>query len=126
MDIELPSQLVRTDALEQKKRVGLVVRPGAEAVQSGSKRQSRYAEKVINTIERRKVEQQIIEDRLLKKEQDAREGREVFVTSAFKEELKRRKKFEEELEEQDLRDQRKDATKMEDGKGFADFPRNLL
>lgn len=126
LDIEVPSQQVRTDVLTQKKRTGLVLREGAEACRAGTKREAKYIEKVITATDRRKVEAQIVEDRLLKKEQDAREGREVFVTSGFKEELKRRKKFEDELEEQELRDLRKDATKMEDGKGFADFHRNLL
>lgn len=127
MDMEVPSQQqVRTDVMTQKKRVGLVLREGHEAVRVGSQREAKYVQKVIIATDRRKVEQQIVEDRLLKKEQDAREGREVFVTGAFKEELKRRKKFEEELEEQDRRDQRKDATKMEDGQGFADFHRMML
>lgn len=125
--VEVPStQQVRTNALEQKKRVGLTIREGAEQVRSGAKRESKYIEKVITTTDRRKVEQQIVEDRLLKKEQDAREGREVFVTSGFKEELKRRKKFEDELEAQDARDERRDAARMEDGKGFADFHRSML
>lgn len=126
MDIEVPSQQVRTAVLEQKKKVGLVLREGAENVRVGSKRDAKYIDKVMIATDRRKVEQQMVEDRLLKKEQDAREGREVFVTQAFKEELKRRKKFEEELEEQERRDERRDATKMEDGKGFADFHRALL
>lgn len=127
LDVEKPlSQMVRTDALVQKKRVGLTVLPGAEAVRAGQKREAKYIEKVIIATDRRRAEQQIVEDRLLKKEQDAREGREVFVTGGFKEELKRRKKFEEELEEQELRDSMRDATKQEDGRGFADFHRTLL
>lgn len=127
MDIDPgPMQQLRTDALEQKKRVGLTVRRGAEAVQAGSKRDAKYIEKVIVAVERRKVEQQIVEDRLLKKEQNERKDKEVFVTEAFKEELKRRKKFEEELEAQDVRDARKEASKQEDGRGFADMYRNLL
>jgi hypothetical protein len=126
MDVEVPSQRVRTEALEQKKRTGLTLMTGSEAVRVGNKRDTKYVEKVIVAVDRRKVEQQIVEDRLLKKEQEAREGREVFVTGAFKEELHRRKKFEEELEAQDLRDARRDATKQEDSKGFADFHRTLL
>jgi len=127
MDIDVPSaQMVRTDALEQKKRVGLTVRPGAEAVQVGTKRDAKYIEKVMVAVERRRVEQQIVEDRLLKKDMNDRKDKEVFVTQAFKEELKRRKKFEEELEAQDARDARKEATKQEDGRGFADMYRNLL
>merc|ERR1712151_1055974 len=49
-----------------------------------------------------------------------------FVTGAFKEELKKRKKFEEELEQQDFKDSLKAAEKMEQGRGFADMYRNLL
>jgi len=124
--IELPSQNVRTDVMVQKKKVGLVLREGVEACRTGNKRPAQYIEKVINTIDRRKVEQQIVEDRLLKKEQDSREGREVFVTEAFKDELKRRKKFEEELEAQEARDERRDAAKQENGLGFADFHRQML
>jgi len=126
MDIEVPSQQVRTDVLTQKKKVGLVLREGHEMCKSGAKRDPKYIEKVINVTDRRKVEQQIVEDRLLKKEQNAREGREIFVTEAFKDELKRRKKFEDELEEAEAKDERLDATKMENGKGFADFHRSLL
>lgn len=124
--IELPSQNVRTDVMVQKKKVGLVLPVGVEACRTGTKREAKYIEKVITTIDRRKVEQQIVEDRLLKKEQDAREGREVFVTEAFKDELKRRKKFEDELEAQEERDQRRDAAKQENGLGFADFHRQML
>lgn len=126
--IEIPTQQVRTNALEQKKRQGLVIRQGAEAVQIGSdsRQKSKYIEKVMLATDRRRAEQQIVEDRALAKEQNAREGREVFVTQAFKEELKRRKKFEEELEAQELRDKRRDAAKMENGQGFADFHRALL
>merc|ERR1712151_1285453 len=47
-------------------------------------------------------------------------------TEAFKEELKRRKKFEEELEAQDFTDNLKAAEKMTEGRGFADMYRNLL
>merc|ERR1712217_334977 len=47
-------------------------------------------------------------------------------TEAFKEELKRRKKFEEELEAQDFTDSLKAAEKMTEGRGFADMYRNLL
>jgi len=126
MDIEVAPETVRLAALDQKKRVGLHQPEGSENVRSGAKREAKYIEKVLVTTDRRKVEQQIVEDRLLKKEQDAREGREVFITGAFKEELKRRKKFEDELEEQELKDERKDATKMENGQGFADFHRKLL
>merc|ERR1712228_544437 len=53
-------------------------------------------------------------------------GCEVFVTGGFKEELKRRKKFEEELETQDRLDEMKAAERMENGAGFADMYRNLL
>uniref|UniRef100_A0A7S4Q1V6 Nuclear speckle splicing regulatory protein 1 N-terminal domain-containing protein n=1 Tax=Alexandrium monilatum TaxID=311494 RepID=A0A7S4Q1V6_9DINO len=126
LDVEGPSQLVRTDALEQRKRVGLTVLRGADAVKTGTKRQSKYIEKVIVATDRRKVEQQIIEDRALKKEKDQRQDAEVFVTDAFKQELKRRKKFEEELEMQEMRDTMKAAERQEDGLGFADMYRNLL
>lgn len=126
LDVESTAQVLRTDALEQKKRVGLTVLQGSESVRSGARRDAKYIEKVIVAVDRRKVEQQIVEDRLLKKEQNAREGRETFVTSGFKEELKRRSKFEEELAEQEFRDSQKDAMKQEDGKGFADMYRNLL
>merc|ERR1719253_1146432 len=76
--------------------------------------------------DRRKVEQQIIEDKLLRKEKDARKDCEVFVTEAFKEELKRRKKFEDDMEMQDVRDSIMAAEKQENGLGFAGMYRNLL
>lgn len=117
---------IRTDALEQKKRVGLTIPEGAESVKNGSKRPAKYIEKVIIATDRRRVEQQVVEDRLLKKEKDARKDCEVFVTEAFKEELKKRKKFEDELEQQDIRDKIRAADKQENGLGFADMYRNLL
>mmetsp|Transcript_95136 Transcript_95136/g.188475 ORF Transcript_95136/g.188475 Transcript_95136/m.188475 type:complete len:341 (+) Transcript_95136:106-1128(+) len=120
------TQQVRTDALEQKKRVGLTLRQGAEDVRTGSKRQAKYVDKVLTATDRRRAEQQIIEDKLLKKEKNARQDAEVFVTEAFKEELKRRKRFEEELEDQEIRDKIKAAEKQENGLGFADMYRNLL
>mmetsp|Transcript_37854 Transcript_37854/g.97933 ORF Transcript_37854/g.97933 Transcript_37854/m.97933 type:complete len:375 (-) Transcript_37854:110-1234(-) len=124
--LQSSSQSVRADALTQKKRVGLTVPKGAENVATGSQRQAKYIEKVMLATDRRKVEQQIIEDRLLKKEKDARKDCEVFVTEAFKEELKKRKRFEEEMERQDTRDSILAAEKQENGAGFADMYRNLL
>merc|ERR1712048_508301 len=59
-------------------------------------------------------------------DKDKNKDCEVFVTGGFKEELKRRKKFEEELEQQDKLDEMKAAERMENGAGFADMYRNLL
>lgn len=125
-DVEGPSQAVRTSALEQKKRVGLVIPQGGAGVATGSRRTSKYIENVIVATDRRRAEQQIVEDKLLRKDKDKFAGCETFVTSGFKEELKRRKKFEEELERQDYVDKLKAAEKQSDGKGFADMYRNLL
>jgi len=126
LDLQSITQNVRTDALQQKKRIGLTVPSGADGVKTGTKRQAKYIEKVLVATDRRKVEQQIIEDRLLKKEKEQNKDCEVFVTEAFKEELKRRKKFEDDLQEQELRDQQRAADKQEHGSGFADMYRNLL
>mmetsp|Transcript_106324 Transcript_106324/g.307737 ORF Transcript_106324/g.307737 Transcript_106324/m.307737 type:complete len:342 (-) Transcript_106324:9-1034(-) len=125
-DQDAVPQAVRTDVLEQKKRVGLTVRAGSDEVRAGQKRQAKYIEKVMVATDRRKVEQQVIEDRLLKKEKEARKDSEVFVTAAFKEELKKRQKFVEELEEQEARDNLNAAEKKSNGLGFADMYRNLL
>merc|ERR1719436_1867026 len=125
-DQDVGSQQVRTDVMEQKKRVGLTVREGSEEVRAGTKRQAKYIEKVLVATDRRRVEQQIVEDKLLKKEKDARKDCEVFVTEAFKEELKKRQKFVDELEAQEVRDNLKAAEKQEFGRGFADMYRNLL
>lgn len=119
-------QKIRLDGLEQKKRVGLTLSAGADKVKTGVKRDSRYIEKVLVATDRRKAEQQIIEDRLLQKEKLQNEGSEVFVTAGFKEELKRRKRFEQELAEQEVRDDAKAAEKQENGLGFASMYRNLL
>jgi len=126
LSVEAMPQAVRTEPMEQKKRVGLTVPRGATDVMTGSKRPAKYIEKVIVATDRRRVEQQIVEDRLLKKEKDQRKDCEVFVTEAFKEELKRRKKFEEELEAQEMRDDARAVEKQENGAGFADMYRNLL
>mmetsp|Transcript_19745 Transcript_19745/g.44439 ORF Transcript_19745/g.44439 Transcript_19745/m.44439 type:complete len:370 (-) Transcript_19745:95-1204(-) len=125
-DLECAPQSVRVEGLQQKKRVGLVVKEQSDQVKSGAKRQAKYIEKVLVATDRRKVEQQIVEDRLLKKEKDARKDCEVFVTEAFKDELKKRKKFEDELEAQEFKDQMKAAEKQENGTGFASMYRNLL
>eukprot|EP00913_Durusdinium_trenchii_P017408 g16365.t1 len=124
LGVESAADKIRADALQQKKRVGLHVPEGAGAVKTGTKRSAKYVEKVKIATDRRRVEQQIVEDRLLKKEKEARKDSEVFVTEAFKEELgldelKRRKKFEEELEAQEERDQLNAAEKQEHGSGFA-------
>lgn len=126
MDMEVSGNNVRAEALVQKKRVGLTVPEGAEEVKTGTKRTAKYITQVMVATDRRRVEQQIVEDRLLKKEKDARKDSEVFVTAGFKEELKRRKKFEDELEAQEVRDQMLAAEKMENGTGFASMYRNLL
>jgi len=124
--IEVSSQAVRTEALAQKKRVGLVLPSGRVGVKTGDRREAKYIDKVIVATDRRKVEQQIIEDRLLKKEIDANKDREVFVTPAFKEELARRKKFEKELEVKEMLDNRTAAEGQDHGAGFASFHRTLL
>lgn len=124
--VEGISDRIRADTTKQKKRVGLHVPQGAESVKTGAKRSAKYVEKVQIATDRRKVEQQIVEDRLLKKEKEARQDAEVFVTEGFKEELKRRKKFEDELEAQEERDQKNAAEKQEHGSGFASMYRNLL
>jgi hypothetical protein len=125
-DSSFGSQLVRTNALEQKKRVGLTLMEGSDSCRAGAKRQAKYVEKVLIATDRRRVEQQIVEDKLLKKDKDINKDREVFLTSGFKQELKRRKKFEDELDAQDQADARKAADRRENGLGFADFHRNLL
>jgi len=122
----LPAQMVRADVNTQKKRVGLTVLREDTEVKTGTKRSAKYIEKVMIATDRRKVEAQVIEDRLLKKEKDARKDCEVFVTEAFKEELKKRQKFVDELEAQEKRDELKAAEKQEHGRGFADMYRNLL
>eukprot|EP00928_Gymnodinium_smaydae_P064657 TRINITY_DN4793_c0_g1_i1.p1 TRINITY_DN4793_c0_g1~~TRINITY_DN4793_c0_g1_i1.p1 ORF type:complete len:409 (-),score=137.04 TRINITY_DN4793_c0_g1_i1:58-1284(-) len=126
MQVGSGSQQVHTDSLTQKKRVGLVVREGSDQVRAGAERKAKYVEKVIIATDRRRVEQQIVEDRMLKKDKDKNKDCEVFVTAGFKEELRRRQKFEEELENQDRLDAQKAADRMQDGKGFADMYRNLL
>jgi len=123
---ESVAQAVRADVQTQKKRTGLTVPEGAEGVRTGVKRQTKYIEKVKVATDRRRVEQQIVEDRLLKKEKNARKDAEVFVTEAFKEELKKRQKFVDELERQEAMDEARAAEKQEHGTGFADMYRNLL
>jgi len=124
--LESGVQKVRAEGLVQKKRVGLVVPEGAQTVQSGVKRTAKYIEKVMVAVDRRSAEQQIVEDKLLQKEKEKNKDSEVFVTAGFKEELKRRKKFEDELDAQDARDAAKAADKQENGAGFASMYRNLL
>lgn len=124
--MENTSSQVHADGLTQKKRVGLTLRAGSDAVATGNKRAAKYTEKVMVAVDRRRVEQQMVEDRALKKEKNARKDAEVFVTPGFVEELKRRKKFEDELEAQEAKDQARAAEKQENGAGFANMYRNLL
>lgn len=125
-DVERPTQAVRANGLEQRKRVGLVIPQGGSGVVTGSRRQAKYIDKVLVATDRRRVEQQIVEDKLLRKDKEKFEGCETFVTGGFKDELARRKKFEDDLERQDFIDSVKAAEKQSDGKGFADMYRNLL
>jgi len=124
--LESAVQVIRAEGLEQKKHVGLRVPEGAVTVQSGIKRSAKYIEKVMVATDRRRAEQQIVEDRLLQKEKEQNKDCEVFVTEGFKEELKRRKKFEDELEDQEKKDEMKSAEKQEHGLGFASLYRNML
>lgn len=118
------SQQLRTEALEQKKRVGLVMRSAPE------KAESRYLTKIMAATDNRKVEQQIIEDKLQKKKREE-EGnmfgdKEEFMTAAYKEELRKRKEFEDDMKSKDAVDEANDAMHKQNSMGFADFNRNLL
>eukprot|EP00438_Fugacium_kawagutii_P033703 Skav234182 [mRNA] locus=scaffold1377:129480:138209:- [translate_table: standard] len=64
--------------------------------------------------DRRRVEQQIVEDRLLKKEKESRsQSSELGKRQSVGSELKRRKKFEDELEAQEEMDQKNAAPALE-------------
>lgn len=116
---ETGSQVIRTDVLTQKARTGLILREGSEAVRAGNRRQAKYVEKVIVATDRRRVEQQIAEDKMLAKDKDKNKDAETFITQGFKDELKRRSKFEQELEQQELIDQKKAQVNLDSGRGFA-------
>jgi len=104
----------------------LCTREGSDAVRAGTQRSAKYVEKVITATDRRRVEQQIIEDKMLKKDAEKNQQGETFITSGFKEELKRRKKFEDELEQQEINDQKKAAENLQNERGLSGFYQNLL
>jgi len=114
------------EGLEQKKRVGLFVPSGGPLKVPSSQ--------YISQLERRKefrdMEKEIIEQRVInrdrKKEKDAHEDKEVFVTSAYKDRLKEREEFLRELASKEKIDDARDASKMEHGFGFAALHRNML
>jgi len=114
------------EGLEQKKRVGLFVPSGGPLkVQS-----SQYISQLERRKEFRDMEKEIIEQRVInrdrKKEKDAHEDKEVFVTSAYKDRLKEREEFQRELALKEKIDDARDASKMEHGFGFAALHRNML
>ncbi|CAE7917918.1 unnamed protein product [Symbiodinium sp. KB8] len=90
--VEGISDRIRADTTKQKKRVGLHVPQGAESVKTGAKRSAKYVEKVQIATDRRKVEQQGASLQI------ADVGN---MSSQDVDELKRRKKFEDELEAQE-------------------------
>jgi len=120
------SQKGPTEGLEQKKRIGLFVPAGGPKVDG----RSNYIEKLQKVMERREIEKEIIEQRVInrerKKDQELFGEKEVFVTSAYKERLKERKQFEVEMLEKDRVDAARDAAKMEHGLGFAALHRTFL
>merc|ERR1712114_3913 len=121
------------EGLEQKKRVGLFVPSGGPLkVQSSQflRLSPLFAREILRRKEFRDMEKEIIEQRVInrdrKKEKDAHEDKEVFVTSAYKDRLKEREEFQRELALKEKIDDARDASKMEHGFGFAALHRNML
>eukprot|EP01068_Selenidium_serpulae_P014307 Selendium_serpulae@DN6086_c11_g1_i1.p2 len=100
---------------------------GEAADRCGPRRASRYVAGLQRTAVRRKIEQEAIEERLLKKQRDREDdgetGEEVFVTGAYKRQLAERKRVQEELDAQDAKDEAKAAHKQTD---LTQFHRALL
>lgn len=92
-----------------------------------AKPKAKYIDNLQKFALRREVEQEIVQERLLKKERekeaDKNEDEEIFVTGGYKKALEKRRKIEEELEKQDAIDTAKDVTKKAD---LTDFHRILL
>eukprot|EP00918_Siedleckia_nematoides_P039858 GHVU01086605.1.p1 GENE.GHVU01086605.1~~GHVU01086605.1.p1 ORF type:complete len:259 (+),score=70.67 GHVU01086605.1:487-1263(+) len=105
-------------AAPEKPPCGLVYVPTAE-----SKKRPRYIKALLDRADHRELEQEIIQERILKKEREA-EGdeyadKEEFVTGGYKRELERRAKYQEEVERAEEREAKKP-------KQLTSFHRQLL
>jgi len=117
---------IQVEGLEQKKRVGLFVPDGGPQVNQ----QSRYIGNLEKAKEFRDMEKEIIEQRVInrdrKKDITKHGEKDAFVTSAYKKRLEERDEFLRGQRAKEIRDEERDATKMEHGLGFAALHRTLL
>eukprot|EP00397_Hematodinium_sp_SG-2012_P034880 GEMP01037453.1.p1 GENE.GEMP01037453.1~~GEMP01037453.1.p1 ORF type:complete len:352 (+),score=116.26 GEMP01037453.1:56-1111(+) len=114
-----------TEGLEQKKRVGLFIPDGGPQTS-----ESQYVSRLEKMKEFRDMEKEIIDQRVInrerKKDQNQHGDKEVFVTSAYKDRLKEREKFQKDMALKEKMDEARDASKMEHGLGFVALHRTLL
>lgn len=91
-------------------------------VQDQSKREPKYITSIIEKAKKREQEHEIIYERKLLKERSKddheHEGKEKFVTRAYKKQLAERAKWLEEERLQELREQKEDVTKKSDLSDF--------
>ncbi|CEM24009.1 unnamed protein product [Vitrella brassicaformis CCMP3155] len=118
----------RAEADKQLKRQQQEERAAEEAAgKKKAKPKSRYIESLQRVSQRRQMEQEIIEERNLKREQERDAelyaDKDKFITSAYKKKLEERRQLERELAMQDARDTHNEVTKKEN---LTDFHSHLL
>ena len=101
---------------------------------SGTKGQCRYISSLLKTAQRRNQEQEIVYERKIAKEQAAKdaelmyEGKEKFITSAYKRKLAEREEWAKEEKERERREEEEDVTKVMKGGNFlyGGFVKNVV
>jgi len=100
-----------------------------QQTEPAGKVQSRYISNILQTAQRRKQEQEIIYERKVVKEQaedDEYEGKEKFITSAYKKKLEEREAWAKEEEERAKREAENDVTQKKGGSFLFGFGRNVI
>lgn len=117
-------------------RESVKVQPGAnpgvgESNKPKERPQAKYMDKLFERTSVRKIEQDIMYQRRIRKESEQEAhlypDKEVFVTEAYKKKLAEDKEWEKKMSEKDKQDEKNSAaSKSAEGMGFAGFHRLLL
>ncbi|KAL7499353.1 hypothetical protein ACHAWT_008268 [Skeletonema menzelii] len=101
----------------------------AQEREPAGKGQSRYISNLLKSAQRRSQEQEIIYERKVVKEQAEEkefEGKEKFITSAYKKKLEEREAWAKEEEERAKREAEDDVTQKKGGSFLYGFSRNVI
>jgi hypothetical protein len=114
---------IQTNPDKKVKTSGLIYSGVSEKGKNQTKsKEPRYIQNLLRNATRREMELEIVQERQLKRESsELKDTKEIFVTSAYKKRLEERKKFEEELMLQDLKDAVNDPCKKKDLTSFHQY-----